>query len=497
MNSCNLGYDIGITSDVTPLLSQSLSSAQLSIFVGSINLFSLFGALISPFVSDRYGRRKTFLYSGFIFLSGCLLQAVSGSFVTLILGRMVLGIGIGLGLAIDPIYISEVSPKELRGQLVTCSEISINIGILSGFIVGFFLEGLGENVGWRVMVGIGAFLPLVLIVLILAGFMPESPRWLVAKGKLNEAREVLRQLNYKSYGDSNGEGEEELVDELMEKITINIAEERNYYGGRDEVGISGGTSSGRVPWSTFWHPPPFLKRMLIVGALIASTQQLTGIDGIQYYMNIMLEASGIASRRQSFGIVILLGIFKLSAVIFAAPRIDHHGRRFMVLLSLSIMILGLLLIAINLSEDIGAWVSVSGLLIFFTGFSIGLGPVCWLVPSEIFPNRIRAKSVAFCTIVNRLSATLVSSTVLPLSAIFGWGGYYFLLAAINAAFLVLNYKILPETKEKSLEQMLAFFKDATTSAQEEEQGTELVTAYDLERIDEDSDTNRRETETSI
>ena len=140
---------------------------------------------------------------------------------------MVLGIGIGLGLAIDPIYISEVSPKDLRGRLVTCSEISINIGILLGFIVGYSLVGLADDVGWRVMVGLGAVLPTVLIGLILAGVMPESPRWLVTKGRMTDAREVLRQLYYARYGErgSTGEGEEELVDDLMRTITANIEEE--------------------------------------------------------------------------------------------------------------------------------------------------------------------------------------------------------------------------------------------------------------------------------
>ena len=313
----------------------------------------------------------------------------------LLIGRAILGIGVGFGLAIDPIYISEVSPKHLRGRLVTCSEISINVGILIGFIVGYGLQDVANN--WRWMIGCGSLLPSVIIIMIALGFMPESPRWLVMKGQTMKSRSILASINPSL--------DDEGLNAMLLEIDLSISEERSSYSNSNSN--SGDNKLNGTPWSIFFSPPLFLKRMLVVGVLIASTQQLTGVDGVQYYMNFLLEASGITSQRSRFGVVILLGLCKLSAVVFAAPKIDSLGRRPMVLTSISGMIIGLFLLAIQLYSGIWVGLSIVGLLIFYVFFSVGLGPVCWLIPAEIFPNAIRAKAVAITTLCNRLSSTLI------------------------------------------------------------------------------------------
>jgi MFS family permease len=152
---------------------------------------AVLGALSAHEISDRLGRRRAFGVSGGVFIIGVLWTALSPNYANLMLGRLITGAGVGFGLAIDPLYISEVSPPQFRGQLVTWSETATNTGILLGFVAGAALQGVRSSVAWRVMLGLGAALPLVLIVLVFT-VMPESPRWLVARGRDQEAAVILK-----------------------------------------------------------------------------------------------------------------------------------------------------------------------------------------------------------------------------------------------------------------------------------------------------------------
>ena len=195
LNSCNLGFDIGVNTGTADLIqsSLSLSDTQLEVFIGSINLFGMIGAFGASYVSDRYGRRQTFRLAAYGFILGVFITAVSQSYVSLIIGRVFVGIGVGSGLAIDPLYISEISPAIHRGNLVTWSEIAINLGIVLGFLSLLAYSSIEDDIQWRLMVLTGAILPIVMIYLS-KYVMPESPRWLVAQGQFVEAKEVLTEL---------------------------------------------------------------------------------------------------------------------------------------------------------------------------------------------------------------------------------------------------------------------------------------------------------------
>ena len=170
-----------------------LTDVELEIFMGSLNLFAMVGALSSNFFSDRYGRRMSFIVAAISFFIGVIIQATATTYGLLIFGRFFVGVGVGFGLAIDPIYISELSPASHRGQLVTWSEIAINVGIVLGFTSGAVFFQVDEQTAWRYMFGMGAILPMIMI--FLATFvMPESPRWLVSKGREVEARQILEKV---------------------------------------------------------------------------------------------------------------------------------------------------------------------------------------------------------------------------------------------------------------------------------------------------------------
>ena len=179
LNSCNLGYDIGVNSGVGFHLQakgegMELSDVRLELFFGIFGLAAMVGAAISYTASDGLGRRKAFACTSVAFIIGVLWTATATSYASLLCGRFVTGSGVGLGLAIDPVYIAEVSPPQHRGRLVTWSETATNVGILLGFISGFAFRDSGEG-GWRAMIALGAVIPCVLLVLIKT-FMPESPR---------------------------------------------------------------------------------------------------------------------------------------------------------------------------------------------------------------------------------------------------------------------------------------------------------------------------------
>lgn len=191
--ACNLGFDIGVSSDVGHEVRDvlNLSDLQTEVFMGSINVFAVGGALIASCLSDRIGRRRAFAVAALVFELGVGLMAFASGYPSLMLGRAIVGLGVGFGLAVDPVYIAEISPPEERGRLVTWSEVATNVGILIGFMTGFMFGGLEREIAWRFMLGMGGVLPIVMLLLVWL-VMPESPRWLVQKGRLEEARQVLQ-----------------------------------------------------------------------------------------------------------------------------------------------------------------------------------------------------------------------------------------------------------------------------------------------------------------
>ena len=198
MNSCNLGFDIGVNTSAGPLLQESkslqLSELQLEILMGSLNMFAAVGAICASSISDRFGRRGGFIVAAVGFIVGVLVMTFAQSFASLMVGRVFVGLGVGFGLAIDPIYIAEISPPSQRGRLVTWSEIATNVGIVFGFTTGLiFYKVEQEDLAWRLMFGMGIILPTCLIFLVLK-VMPESPRWLVSKGREAEALIVLSKV---------------------------------------------------------------------------------------------------------------------------------------------------------------------------------------------------------------------------------------------------------------------------------------------------------------
>lgn len=450
LNSCNLGYDIGVNTGAGPLLqsSLSLSNFQLEIFFGSLNLFAMIGALSSHYINDKFGRCKSFIVAAIIFIVGSVIQSTAINYEMLMVGRAFVGLGVGFGLAVDPIYISEISQASHRGYLVTWSEFAINLGIVFGFVSGLLFATVDENVAWRYMFALGVILPCVVIYL--ASFvMPESPRWLVTNNREEEARTVLQSVYPEGYN----------VNMIVYEIKDDIKKEE--------------IAEHRHGWGVILHPSPAYKRMLLVGVGTAIAQQAVGIDAILYFMVFILDQSGITSRVTQMWILVGLGLVKLCVIFVAGLLLDKTGRRPLMIISLLGMSVSFIIVSLSF---IGGTTAASetavivGLALYLAFFSIGMGPATWTIASEVFPTTIRAKAMSLATFGNRATATIFSSSFLSVANAMGWSPFFIMMAVICLVILVWIYIYLPETKGRHLEEMTQYFAEITgdTSVMEAE-----------------------------
>jgi sugar porter (SP) family MFS transporter len=372
------------------------------------------------------------------FLLGIAVMVLSNSYGLLLLGRLFVGVGVGVGLAIDPLYIAEMTPAKHRGELVTWSELALNVGIVFGFSSGLILKPIPDDREWRYMFLLGAILPLVMIVLVLT-VMPESPRWLVQKNREQEAKQILERI----YPD--GFNVDPVIGDIKEALEREEAAEK------------------AVGWNVLFKPSPAFRRMLLVGVGTAVAQQAVGIDAIQYYLLDVLDESGIKSETKQSLILIFLGILKLIFIVVGGKLFDKKGRRPLFLISLGGMAGALLMVSLAffVKSDASTGFTVFGLALYLSFFSVGMGPGAWLIPSEVFATCIRAKAMSLATTLNRATSTLMSSTFLSTANAMGWGGFFLMLCFICIAVAGFIYSFLPETNGRSLEEMSVYFGDIT------------------------------------
>ena len=440
LNSCNLGYDIGVNTGAGPLLqsSLSLSNAQLELFFGSLNLFAMVGALSSHYINDKFGRCKSFIVAAIIFIVGSVIQSAAINYEMLMIGRAFVGLGVGFGLAVDPIYISEISQADHRGYLVTWSEFAINLGIVFGFTSGLIFATVDENVAWRCMFALGILLPCVVIYLA-SYVMPESPRWLVTNNREDEARQVLQKVYPPGYN----------VNTIIGEIKDDIKKEE----------IAEHTHG----WGVILHPSPAYKRMLLVGVGTAIAQQAVGIDAILYFMVFILDQSGITSRVAQMWILVGLGLVKLCVIFVAGLLLDKTGRRPLMSISLLGMSVSFIIVSLSFIGGTAAAseTAVAGLALYLAFFSIGMGPATWTIASEVFTTTIRAKAMSLATFGNRATATIFASSFLSVANAMGWSPFFIMMAVVCLVILVWIYIYLPETKGRHLEEMAQYFADIT------------------------------------
>ncbi|KAL5197276.1 hypothetical protein ABZP36_000788 [Zizania latifolia] len=468
MTSILLGYDIGVMSGASLYIQKDLkiSDKKLEVLMGILNLFSLVGSFAAGRTSDWIGRRYTIVFAAVIFFAGAFLMGFAVNYGMLMFGRFVAGVGVGYALMIAPVYTAEVSPASARGFLTSFPEVFINFGILLGYVSNYAFSRLPLNLGWRVMLGIGAA-PSVLLALMVLG-MPESPRWLVMKGRLADAKAVLEKTS-----DTSEEAAERLADI---KAAAGIPEDLD--GDVVTVPKKGGGEEKRVWKELIFSPTPAMRRILLSGIGIHFFQQASGIDSVVLYSPRVFKSAGIVSENHLLGTTCAVGVTKTLFILVATFFLDRIGRRPLLLSSTGGMILSLIGLAAGLTV-VGQhpdakipWaigLSIASTLAYVAFFSIGLGPITWVYSSEIFPLQVRALGCALGVATNRVISSVISMTFLSLSNAITIGGSFFLYSGIAALAWVFFFTYLPETRGQTLENMSELFgaKDDTGSIADE------------------------------
>jgi sugar porter (SP) family MFS transporter len=361
-----------------------------------------------------------------VYVVGALGCAFAVSAPMLIGFRFLLGLSVGTASFVSPLYISEVSPPRVRGGLVSFNQLAIVSGILLAYIVNYAFQGFTDQ--WRWMLGVAAIPGAVLAIGMLT--VPRTPRWLMLRGHDGEARSVLERLRE---GDEDADVDAEVRD-------IEEANEKE----------RGATVRRLVK--------PALRPMLAVGIVLAIAQQFVGVNTVIYYAPTILSDTGMGNSAALAG-TLIVGVTNLVFTIVAVALLDKVGRRALLLTGTVGLLLGLLVLGVyfsssTLQHDYG-WLALAGLVLFMASFAIGLGPVFWLMISEIFPVGVRSKAMSVCTIANWGANFLVAQTFLTLSGAISRQGVFFLyagLAVLSLAFFALR---VPETKGKSLEDIQA------------------------------------------
>jgi len=447
-------------------------------------------------LSDKFGRRIILKYAALLYAFSALLSAVSPSFIVLVFARMMAGLGVGASLIIAPMYIAELSPPEKRGKMVSFNQLNIVIGISVAFFTNYLIVHLSKSdaawidtlkiseYNWRWMLGI-EFFPAVLYFFLLL-LVPQSPRWLVMKGRYDEALNIMKRL-----GDEITA--EKVINEIKENILFDTA------------------SKKKTPIRELFLPA--MRLVLTIGIIVSVLQQITGINSVFFYAPMIFEQSGIGTDA-AFIQAILVGLTNVVFTIVAMVLIDRLGRKPLLVIGVSSITFFMFLLAfgfnqatytltdtsvsklpkeINMaqlsplinktfdsdtkfkdevaatmgtetekkfeSEFISAAITMNpvlilvGILGFVAAFAVSLGPVMWVLFSELFPNTIRGLAISFVGFINSAISFLVQLVFPWELATLGSTGTFLLYGIFAFVGLLFIIKLLPETKGKSLEEL--------------------------------------------
>lgn len=486
------GFDAGIISGVMSFAGPEfdLSDAQTGWVVSSPSFAAMFAMLISGRLSDLVGRKKLLIYVAFLYAISALFSAYSISYEMLYIARMIGGLAFGAALVLAPTYIAEISTAESRGKLVSIQQLNIVLGFFAAFLSNYYLNKLNvsgdsflsdENV-WRWMLGLELIPACAYFIAMF--FVPKSPRWLMLKGKTTEATIVLTSLH----------GDQIAKDEIA-SIQNNLDSKKN----KEKVRLS----------ELF---KPALRFIVIVGLVLGVLQQITGINAIYFYATSIFKQTGIGTDA-SFISGVLLSFTTVIFTLVAMLLIDKMGRRPLLLIGMAGIAISLLVCAygfnqatyqiseaelehlefdqkellrpvinkeytndvdfknemksilgtqvyaknegaiLEVATNINAVLVLLGILGFIACFAFSLGPVMWVMLSELYPNKYRGLAIGVIGFVNSFASWIVQQVFPWELSNFGNALSFFIFGAIAVVGFFILFKILPETKGKSLEQI--------------------------------------------
>ena len=415
------GLDIGVISGALPFIGKAfnVNDATQEFVVSSMMAVAALGAVFAGYLSASFGRKRSLILSAVLFIVSSLLCAAAWSIPVLIVGRVILGLAIGIAAFTAPLYISEIADEKRRGSMISTYQLMITIGILLAFISDALLHYSGA---WRWMLGLVA-VPGVLF-LIGVFFLPDSPRWLKMRGRDAEALAVLNDLR-----DSPAEAHRELA-EIDEQL------KEKQHG-----------------WSLFTGNANF-RRSVWLGVLLQVMQQFTGMNVVMYYAPRIFKLAGFATDAQLWGTAIV-GVVNVLATFIAIGLVDRWGRRPMLIMGFAVMALGMgilgTLVYAGIDTETQRILAIAVLLCFITGFACSAGPLIWVLCSEVQPLKGRDFGIACSTFTNWAANFVVGATFLTLLNTMGNAQTFWLYGGLNALFIVITLILIPETKGVSLE----------------------------------------------
>ena len=418
------GYDLDVIIGAIIFLQKqfNLNSVQTGFAVSCASIGCIIGPLVGGPAADWLGRRRTLLVTALIFSIGTIGTIFPRTIAQFDFFRIVGGVGIGLASVTSPMYIAEIAPARLRGRLVTVNQLAIVVGALSSIIVCYFLSHTGN---WRAMFAY-ELVPVLLFFVGLA-FVPESPRWLLEKKRVEEARQVLEKIYLSATA----------VEQELEVML---------QAGLEEAG-------------TFAELlRPGIRKALLIAAALAVFQQMTGASPLTFYLPIIFQQAGFKSASDAIFQTVLLNVWDVFCTLLAMWLVERLGRRPLLLIGITGMGISLTLVGFFFAHHVTGEFVVAIMMLCIGFYIISLAPLAWLIMSEIFPTRLRGKAMGVASIF-LWGATFVGTQILPVLSDFmqknfnSIAGVFWSFAVVCMIALVFCWYMVPETKGRSLEEI--------------------------------------------
>jgi len=419
------GYDTAVINGANQYLKAhfQLNAMQEGIAGASAILGCIPGAMCAGFVSDRFGRRKVLFLCALLYALSGLLSAIPRTFLEFLAARFISGLGIGASSMIIPVYIAELAPAAKRGRLGSLFQFGIVLGIFLTLFINARIQGLGDETwnatqGWRWMLG-AEVVPAVLLIALLF-FVPESPRWLLGVGRNDDARRILEDVG----GADHAQQEMAAVQAVL------------------------GAEEGR--FSELFHPR--FRRPLIIAILLMAFSQFSGINAIMYYSTKIFATAGVGVK-DSFMSSVVVGLVNVLFTFVAIALVDRAGRRALLLVGLSVQVVALGTVGWMFQAGFNGLPLLLAILAFIGAFAMALGPIPWILCSEIFPTRVRGRAMSLATFTIWASCYLVAQSfpMLNDNPSIGPALTFWIYGGCSLAGLIFVSIAVPETKGRSLE----------------------------------------------
>lgn len=417
------GFDTGVISGALLFINETwnMSPFEQGWIVSSAIVGAVFGAALNGSLSDVYGRKKIIVATGVIFAVGSIMCAYAATPGWLIASRMIIGLAVGMVNFVVPLYLSEIAPQKIRGMLVSLFQLAITAGILFSYLINRVFANAEYN--WRWMLGAGLVPAAILLLGML--FLGDTPRWLISKNREKEAKEIFLKINPEDNAEHH-------VAEVRATLSF----------GADK----------KSPFRRWMIMP------VLVGIGMMFMQICTGINTIIYYTTTIFKVAGFSSNIGAIYATIGIGVVNFLMTLVAMAFTDRWGRKPLLYIGLwglfiSLAALGL---AFHFAADLGdslKWIAVGSVVLYIASFAMSLGPIGWIMVSEILPLQIRGFAMSLCTVANFAFNFVVVLSFLPLIHSVGEAFTFWIFAGITILCMVFTYFFVPETKGISLEKI--------------------------------------------